>query len=472
MEPNPLAVPLHFKAGGRASQKGICASVLARSSAPWWRVFHDPTLEKLEKAAIVGNQDLHQSVARVLEARAQARATAADFYPTLTAPLRAARQRTTNTGPISLSRIIGANLFPTTAVGSTQPLTFEGQALSTTFNDFQAQLAVTYEIDVFGRIRHTYKQARANSRASEADRQAVELSLTSQVAAQYFTLRALDSQLAVLRRTARLRSDALQIQKERLNAGSAGDIDLARAQFEQANTEAELADALQQRAEFENALAVLCGLPATDFEVAENPLDKTPPPPVPSTIPAQMLTQRPDLIEARLHLAAGSEGIKSAQAQFYPTFNVGAEYGYESAESSQLFKDESHTWAMSGAISVPIFEGGRNTARLSAARARWDEAFAGYRQTALTAFREAENALSALRQRAAQAEARDRAAESARRVFDIAQRSYREGAINYFEVIDAQRVLLNAELSDVQTLNARYLATIDLIRAMGGGYER
>lgn len=471
-ETDSIPVPAHFKADGANGAKGRLPGSLSRESgAPWWRLFHDPFLEKLEQEAVAGNQDLHQSIARVLQARAQARMAAADFYPAVSAPLGFTRERTTNTSPIASSRIIGPSLFPTAGAGSNQPASFKGQPLSNTFNGFQAQLALSYEADVFGRIRHIYGQARANWQASEADQRAVELSLTSQVAANYFTLRALDSQAAVLRRTLHLRADAVKLQKERLKGGVAGDIDLARAQFEQANTEADLADALQQRTELENALAVLCGQPASDFRIAESPLDQNPPPPIPAAIPAQLLTQRPDLIEAERHLAADSEGVKSAKAQFYPTFNVGANYGYESAESSQFLKDESHTWSITGGISIPLFEGGRNTARLNAAHAKKGEAFAAYQQTVLTAFNEAENALSALRQRAAQSEARGRAAKSALRVFDIAQKSYREGAINYFEVIDAQRFLLNAELSQVQTLNARYGATIDLIRAMGGGYE-
>ncbi|MDB6153326.1 MAG: efflux system, outer rane lipoprotein NodT family, partial [Chthoniobacteraceae bacterium] len=367
-------------------------------------------------------------------------------------------------------RIIGSGIFPA-GNGVSGPDSFAGQALTNTSNDFSTQLSLGYEVDLFGRIRHAYAQGRATAQAFEADRRAVELSLTSQVAASYFTLRALDSQMAVLRRTLRLRADAIQILEARLKAGVAGDIDVFRARFELANAEAELADITQRRTESENALAVLCGQPASGFHLAEHPLDHGLPPPVPITIPAQLLTQRPDLVEEERRVAAEGEGIKSVKAEFFPTVNVGANYGFESADSAELFKDQSHTWSITGGISIPIFEGGRNAARLNAARAREQQAIAAYQQAALTAFKEAENALSGLRQHALQAEARGRAAENARHVFDIAQKSYREGAINYFEVIDAQRILLNAELAEVQTLNTRYSATIDLIRAVGGGYE-
>jgi multidrug efflux system outer membrane protein len=353
---------------------------------------------------------------------------------------------------------------------SSGPVAFDAQALSATYNDLQGELSLSYEIDVFGRIRHTYGEAEANARASAADRQAVQLSLTSQVAANYFALRALDSDVAILERTSRLRADEVQIQQERVKAGAANDMDLSRAQLEQANTEADLSDAIEQRAESENALAVLCGQSASDFRIAARPLDEIQPPALPAAVPAQLLTQRPDLIEARRRLIASNEGIDAARANLLPTFTIAANYGYESAQSAQLLEGQSRVWSITGGVSIPIFEGGRNVANLKAAHAQHDEAVAAYEQTALTAFEEAEDALSALRQRASQADARDRATDSARRVLDAAQKSYQQGAIDYFEVIDSQRSLLSAEVSQVQTLDARYAATIDLIRAMGGGY--
>jgi multidrug efflux system outer membrane protein len=270
----------------------------------------------------------------------------------------------------------------------------------------------------------------------------------------------------------KVRGDAVQIQGERVKAGAASDLDLSRAQLEQANTEASLAGIVQQRNAAENALAVLCGRPASEFHLAPQELGDHSPPAIPAGIPAQLLTQRPDLIEAERKFAGSSEGVKTAHAQFLPTFIVQANYGYESANSDEWFQGQSRTWSITGGISIPIFEGGRNVANLKGARARLDEASAAYKQTALTAFREAEDALNALRQQSIQAAARNQATQSARRVFTASDKSYREGAINYFEVIDAERALLDAELSEAQTLGARFEATIDLIRALGGGYGR
>jgi multidrug efflux system outer membrane protein len=177
------------------------------------------------------------------------------------------------------------------------------------------------------------------------------------------------------------------------------------------------------------------------------------------------------LMQAERRLAAASEGIRAARADFFPTVNIQGNYGYESAQFDQLFEDRSHAWSVTAGVSIPIFEGGRNEANLRAARARRNEAFAAYQQTAVTAFKEAETALIDLQQRISQSDARARAVSNSKLVLEGSEKRYLEGAIDYFEVIDAQRLYLNAELSRVQTLNARYAATIDLIHALGGSYD-
>jgi multidrug efflux system outer membrane protein len=363
-----IDAPARFKT---ESTPVVAASFSGPNRGAWWSIFHDATLAKLEEQALAANQDLRQAIARVDQARAEARVAAADFFPSVTAPLQAARLRTTNTGPVIGSRLVGNNsLFPSLA--GSGPVSFDGQALSATYDDYQAQVALSYEVDVFGRIRHTYGEAAANARASAADREAIALSLASQVAANYFALRAIESEIAILQRTGRLRADSVQIQQERVNAGAANTIDLSRAQLEQANTEADLSDALQQRAESENALAVLCGQSPSDFHLPAQPLDETHPPALPAAIPAQLLTQRPDLIEARHRLVATSEGIDAARAKLLPVFTIGANYGYESAQFGQLLENQSRAWSITGGISIPIFEGGRNAANLKAARAQRD----------------------------------------------------------------------------------------------------
>jgi outer membrane protein, multidrug efflux system len=476
-----VSVPAHFKDG--EGNRGDAARVIAGASQgnaarAWWTVFRDPTLNALENDAMAANQDLQQALARVTEARMQARAAAADFFPHLRAPLNAVRQRTTDTGPLVSARIEGTGasaLFGSLAgaggksISSTS--TFSSQEASATYNDFQAPLQLSYELDFFGRIRHTYGQARANAQASDAERRAVELRLSAEVATDYFALRALDSEVEVYHSTVDLRLQAAHLQQKRLDAGMASKLDYERAEVELDNTDADLNDAIRERAEMENALAALCGHAASSFRIPSNPLGNIPPPAVPAGVPSALLTQRPDLIEAERRLAAASEGIGAARADLFPTVNIQGNYGYESAQFGQIFEDRSHIWSVTAGVSVPIFEGGRNAANLKAAKARRDEAFASYQQTAVTAFKEAENAMIDLRQRIAQSDVRERAVSNSKLVLDGSQQRYLEGAVNYFEVIDAERLFLNAELSRVQTMNARYAATVDLVRAFGGRFE-
>jgi multidrug efflux system outer membrane protein len=250
----------------------------------------------------------------------------------------------------------------------------------------------------------------------------------------------------------------------------ASKLDYDRAEVELDNTDADLNDAIRQRAEMENALAAVCGRAASDFRIPPNPLGNIPPPTAPAGVPSSLLTQRPDLIEADRRLAAAKESIGAARADLFPTVNIQGNLGYESAQFDQLFEDRSHIWSVTAGVNVPIFEGGRNAANLKAAKARRDEAFAAYQQTAVTAFKEAENALIDLRQRISQSDARERAVANSKLVLDGSEQRYLEGAVNYFEVIDAERLFLNAQLSRVQTMNARYAATVDLVRAFGGAF--
>jgi multidrug efflux system outer membrane protein len=467
--PASLAVPTQYKAAPLTPEEAGSAPAQPAAGSPWWSVFSDPVLNRLEDEAVASNQDLQGAIARVAEARAETGSVASSRYPTVSAPLSASRQHTTNTGVITTSRLIG-NSFFLPAAGSTGPLQFAGQAVANTYDDYQVPLTVAYEVDIFGRVSHAYSQARANAEASLADRQGVKLSLTAQVASNYFALRGADSRLAVLGRAVELRSEAEQVLGQRVKGGTATDVDLLRAKVESENTQADLIDAQEERAELENALAVLCGQSASTFHVDPRPLEQLSPPAIPATIPAQLLAQRPDLVEAEHRITAAGEGVKAARARFYPAVTVQGGYGFESSEANQLLENQSHTWLIAGAINIPIFDGGRNSSDLKVARSRNDEAVAAYHEAALRAFREVEDALANLRQRALQAEARKRAVDDARKVFEASAKSYRDGGLTYFEVVDSQRVLLGAELAQVQTLSIRYAATVDLIRASGGGF--
>ncbi len=473
--PPPFEAPARFKnaPAARPIPTDPSAPGDALSTAPWWLLFHDATLDDLERQATASNQDLARTVARIDEARQNTRTQAAGFLPTVESNLLAARQRTTNTGPILRAQLVGnAGAFGAVLGDGTGKVpAFASRGLSATYNDFQAPLTVSYELDVFGRIRHAYASAKASAQAAEADRHAVALSLSADVATGYFALRALDSEAGVLRRSLALRRDAVRLSQERLSAGVAGPSDLARARVELDNTQADAEEVARQRAEMENNLAALCGQPASTFRVAVRPLEDNPPPAVPPGVPMQLLSRRPDLVQAERQLVAADENIDVARAQFLPTFNIEGNAGFESANDDQLFDAQSRALSVLGRIHIPIFEGGRNVADLRAAKARREGALAAYRATAITAYKEVETSLSDLRRRAAQAEARQHAADDAGQVLGLSQKRYIEGATNYFDVVDAQRSLLGAELNRVQTLNARFAATISLVRSIGGGWS-
>ena len=472
VRPPPVDAPSHYKNAIAPVSSGTRAG--PPQNAGWWSIFHDETLDSLERSATTGNQDLRQAVSRIDQARQQTRTAAAGFYPTVESNLSAARVRTTNSNPIGRAELIGnAGAFGAVlgaGSGGGVPA-FASRGLSATYNDFRLPLSVSYEVDVFGRLHRAYASAQAAGQAAEADREAVALGLSAQVASEYFGLRALDSEVVVLRRTVTLREDAIRLSEERVNAGVAGPLDLSRARVEFDNTQADLEEVLRQREAAENDLAALCGQTASGFHLPEKPLEDTPPPSVPPGVPMLLLARRPDLRESERRLAAADEDIGAAKAEFLPTFNIQGSAGLEAAYSSELFDADSRALSIMGTIHVPIFEGGRNVANLRAARARREAALASYRGTAITAYKEVETALSDLRRRASQAEARRHAVADAGQVLELSQRRYLEGTTNYFDVVDAQRSRLGAELNGVQTLEARFAATVELVRAIGGNWN-
>jgi multidrug efflux system outer membrane protein len=469
--PPDLQTPSRFKNAPAAT--GRATVPRAVEAAGWWHIFRDANLDRLETEALGTNQDLAQSVSRIEEARQQARNAAADFFPHLAADPSAERLRTTDTGPVLKAQLIGnSGLFGSlTGAKKGAPLAFGSRGLSVTYDDFRAPLSISYEFDVFGRIRHQYAGARANFQAAQADQRAVALSLAAEVAVDYFQLRALDSQVAVLHRTLSLRQSSLHLNQERVNAGVAGPLDVARAREVLDETQADLDEAIRERAETENVLAALCGQIASDFRLAPDPLEDVPPPDVPPGIPADLLAHRPDLAEAGRRVDAASEEIGVARARLLPTFSIQADAGFETADQEHIFDVQSRAMSVLGKVDIPIFEGGRNLAGLREAQARREEALAQYRGTALSAFREVETALSDVHQRILQADSRRRAIADSNDVLELSQKRYLAGAVDYFDVVDAQRSLLGSELSNVQTLDGRFTATVALIRALGGGWE-
>ncbi len=437
-------------------------------AGPWWENFHDRVLNELEREAYANNQDLHIALARLAEARAQTRVAAADFYPSVNLEPSATRQRTSNTEPFQRGKLIGPNPF---GGGSTEEdLVISTQPLSRTYNLFRFPLDLNWELDLFGRVRHEVEAARATVQAGEADLENLRLSVTANVAADYFNLRALDAEIAVLQATIKTRRDALEIAQERLQAGLTSELDVVRAESDLAGNEANLIAVQRTRGDMENALAGLLGRTASGFVLPAHP-HISEPPRIPAGLPSQLLERRPDVTSAERQLAAANARIGVATADFFPRIRLTGAAGLESADLGLLFQAQSRLWQIGPSLTAPIFEGGRNAANLQEARARYEEGVATYRKEVLIAFQEVETALNDLRTLAAESEAQSRAVAAAQRGLDLSEQQYGHGAVSYVDVLDAQRTLLAGQRASVQLLGQRSQATVQLIKALGGDWR-
>jgi multidrug efflux system outer membrane protein len=443
-----------------------------KSRETWWTIFGDAELNRLEDQALEANQELRIATARISEARAQARVAAADFFPNVDVNATGERVRTSNTLPYQKGELIGNNPFAGTGGGMTggAPLILTNQPLTTTQNHFRVPAELNWELDLFGRVRHQYGAARAEAQAALADFQAMHLSVTANVAGTYFMLRAADAENDVLTRAISTRREALRIAEERLQAGLTSELDVVRARSDLASNEAGALTIERSRAEMENALATLLGQSASEVQIARRPI-KGNAPVIRVGIPSELLERRPDIARVERELAATSEQIGVAHAAFFPQIRLTGASGFESADLGLLFNAQSRFWEIGPSIHLPIFEGGRNTANLRGARARYEQALGRYRQQVLVAFQEVESALSDIRTLSGEFEAQGRVIAAAQRALELSQQQYQKGAINFLDVLDAERSVLQAQRSQAQLLGQRMQATVQLIKALGGDWR-
>ena len=414
----------------------------------WWEVFQDGELNQLEGQAVRENQPLKAAIARVSQARAIARVARGELLPSLNLAPSWTRQR------------FSPNEVPSFG--------------NVTANSFSVPLDFSYELDLWGRVRRSFESARAEAQASLADYYNVLLTLQSDLAQNYFGLRALDAEISAVTGTVDLRKEQVKLVRSRFEGGIGNELDIARAETEQATTEAELAALAQRRTELENALAILVGSNPAVFRVAaQTPKDWDPvPPEIPAGLPSDLLERRPDVSQSERLLASANARIGVAKAAFFPVVSLTASGGYLSGELENLFNWGSHVWSIGPSISLPIFAGGRNRANYHRSQAAFEEAVARYRQQVLVAFGDVENSLSGIRHLADQSEAQHRAVTQARRAADLATQRYRSGIVSYIEVIDANRDALQAERAAAQLAGQRLITTIQLIKALGGGWNR
>jgi multidrug efflux system outer membrane protein len=440
-----VATPAVWKSSTPSPAWKTAAPRDADARGAWWEIFGDDGLNVLAVQAVHGNHTLEAALARVVQARAAARLSRADLAPTLEANPSYSKFRR------SLSSIGSA-----------------GRSIES--ETFDAPFDLSYEVDLWGKVRRAFQAAGAEAQAGAAAYEAVRLTLTAEVARTYFALRALDAEADALRQTVQLRRDALDLVRQRHEAGVAGELDVARVRTELANAEAESADVDRRRAELENALAVLVGKPASQFVLSRSPLAEDPPV-TPPGLPSAVLERRPDVAEAERAMASANARIGVAQAAFFPVIRLTGSGGFVSTEVDSLFEWENRVWSLGPSVSAPLFAGGRNVANLQATRSAYDETVANYRQRVLVAFQEVEDALINLRLLAEQAEAQARVLTAAREAAAISMARYRQGLIGFLDVVDAERARLQAERAMAQVRGRRMAATVLLIKALGGGWD-
>jgi multidrug efflux system outer membrane protein len=416
----------------------------------WWRIYADTNLDALESRAQLANQQLQAAVSRVEQARATARVARADLLP-------------------------GANLDPSFVRQRYSPNEDPsfGNITATTLS---VPLDLSYEVDLWGRVRRGFESAREDAQASLANYFNVLLTLQTDVAQNYFSLRSLDAEIATVAGTVDLRQQQVQLVRSRYEGGVGSELDVAQAETELATTEAEAASLAHQRDELENAIAILVGENPVQFRLpALAQTDKiwNPEPPViPAGLPADLLERRPDVAAAERQMASANARIGVAKGAFFPVVTLTGSGGYLSGDVESLFNWNSRVWSFGPSVSLPIFAGGRNRANLERARNAYTESVALYRQQVLVAFGDVENSLSGIRQLAVQSAAQNRAVTAARRATELATQRYRAGIVAYLEVVDASRDALAAERANAQLAGQRLITTVQLIKALGGGWDR
>jgi outer membrane protein, multidrug efflux system len=415
----------------------------------WWDVFGDPELNHLETLATAANQELQAAAARLEQARASITVARSGLFPQVTLDPAYTRQRTSVDQP-QLGRAAGT---------------------SYTFDTLTLPLEAGWELDLWGRVRRQVEAARSRLAATSDDLEAARLAIQAEVAIDYFALRSAQSETDIVLRSVQTYGRSLELTRNRRAGGIASDLDVSQAETQLRATEAQLPALALQESRLRNALAALCGQPATGFRVNAGPAVSSQAPMVPPSLPSELLERRPDIAAAERRMAAANAEVGVAQTAFYPRVRLTGVAGFQSISASTLFDWPARIWAVGPSLDLPLFTGGRNRAELAIARAAYDEAVARYRQSVLAAFQEVEDQLAAGRLLTAQLEAEQAALEAARRTLEIANNRYKAGLVTYLEVAISQSAALARERAVVQIQAQRLTAATGLIRALGGGWS-
>jgi multidrug efflux system outer membrane protein len=428
-----------------------------RESAPkdampkgeWWGVFHDDDLNALEHDALAANETIKLAAAHLEQARAAAAIQIAYFYPALATVPSIQRQRLSGNRPTIAT--------PTAQSPITQ-------------NNITLPFTASYEADLFGQRRRTIEAAQAAYQASAADLENVRLVITAELAGDYFTLRQIDTELGILNRTVETLKRGLELVDSRHRGGLASGLDVAEEETLMNTTRTQATLLLQQRKQFEDAIAVLVGRPAPDFHFASKELNAEPPA-IDAGLPSDLLERRPDIAEAERNMAVSNAQIGIAKAAYYPSLNLFAQGGWQAADIAKLANVASTFWAVGANVAESIFTGGARRAQLQFAQAGYDASVANYRQTVLGVFQEVQDDVSGLGILDEARHSQQEAVDAARRTLDISTDRYKGGLVSYLDVVTAQQNLLTNEQEMAVIQGQRLVTSVLLVKALGGGWD-
>lgn len=417
---------------------------------PWWEVFHDSTLDDYEQQLLRANQSLVAAQANLNQARALARVATAPFFPQIFADPSAIRERGAGNRPLNGFTVPGVTPY--------------------TQNVFTIPFSMSYEADLFGRVRRNLEAANASLQSTAADTANVQLVLTAELAADYFALRELDAEYKVVEEQVGVQRKGLDLVQKRHEGGIANGLEVAQQATLLDSTISQASLVEQSRAQYEHAIAVLVGQPASTFNVPTAPLAATPPP-VPLGVPSEVLERRPDIATQERTMAYENAQVGLARTAFYPHITISGGGGWESSSITSLLNAPSLFWSLGADALEPVIQGGRNRANLAAARAAYGQSVAYYRQSVLIAFQQVEDGISNL-STLAQALATEQAAvQDARKALEIANNRYVGGVTNFLDVLTAQTTLLDSERLETQLRGQQMVSSVYLVKALGGGWE-
>jgi multidrug efflux system outer membrane protein len=432
----------------------------------WWQVFHDPKLEELEALAVENNRDLLIAFERIQEARALKGIAAASFYPNITL-----NPFTTNLMALTKNYLNknAANGITQTSYGN--GLQQVGKAIPFRVHEmlYSLPVNVSYEVDLWGKIQDKYSSATYDWLAQKKDYEGVMLSLTSNLAITYYQLRAADAQLEMLQQNLQTREKALAINIARYEEQITFYADVTLASEEVDSVRIQYEEILRQRILLENLIAVLIGMPASEFSIAHSPLKESPPS-IPEGIPSEVLLRRPDIAQAEYQTRSEHALVKNAYSQFFPSLVLTAAGGFQSPTFKDFLNVISRYWTDSVQVNQLVFDGGATYYNFKLQTERFREASASYQQQVLVAFQEVENALVGVNSYAKQHEIALQTSQWAQKTHQLYLDRYTLGVIYYIDVANTERDWLNYQIAVNSYLGSRYIATIQLIQALGGGW--